>query len=213
MRPLSPDSVGLSRAVQETIEQFSSLLARDLVSPQEPAGFVVHGGRTFVVRWSASGPQISLAHCATIGRHASQERGVRRPMSDDIVLHDEDGVTLAMFARAYVDDRGAKAAWERARQKIAPRDNTSVFRVQRPDQQQIIVVVSQSAELARRVRERVAWGGLPCDLSADEIQAMATRMREVSDAGGLRSTTRWGNVGGIGLEPEGSTGPRRRPQG
>ena len=133
-------------------------------------------------------------------------------MSDDIRLHDEDGVILAMFARSYADERSAKAAWERAQKKVRVQDSTSVFRVKRPDGQHVVIVVSDGERMAKRVRERVAFGGEPCDLSDDEIRAAAARLREVAEAGGLQSTTRWGGSG-ICVDPDGSTGLIDRPQG
>lgn len=65
---------------------------------------------------------------------------------------------------------------------------------------------------AKRARERTAWGGVEFSPTPDEIGAIASRFREVAEAGALNSGASWGAVGGLGLGPEGSRGPMRRPQ-
>ena len=122
-------------------------------------------------------------------------------------------MTLGYFARSYADERTAAAAWQRADEKIRPRDNTSVFRVRRPDGQQVVIVVSQTVREAMNVLRRVAWGGTPCALADDEVESIMARLGEVARADGLNSSARWGGIGGLNLGPEGSQGPVRRPQG
>jgi hypothetical protein len=122
--------------------------------------------------------------------------------------------SVFFFARAYGDDRSSAAAYERARAKISGKDNTSLFRVTAPDDgRQLLFVVCGTLANARRARERIAWGGLEYSPTPDEIGAIAGRFREVAEAGALNSAASWGGVGGLGLGPEGSRGPIRRPQG
>ena len=54
----------------------------------------------------------------------------------------------------------------------------------------------------RPVRDHALAGG-----------AIASRSREVAEAGALNSAASWGGVGGLGLGSAGSRGPMRRPQG
>jgi hypothetical protein len=60
------------------------------------------------------------------------------------------------------------------------------------------------ARHARRARERIAWGGVEYSPTPDEIGAIASRFREVGEAGAMNSTASWGGVGGLALGPEGS---------
>jgi len=126
----------------------------------------------------------------------------------------DGGITVFFFARAYTDDRSSAAAYERARAKISKSDNTSLFRVRAPDGgRQMLFVLCGTLVNAKRARERVAWGGVQYQPTADEIAAIASRFREVAEAGALNSAASWGGAGGLGLGREGSRGPIRRPQG
>ncbi len=132
-----------------------------------------------------------------------------------ISAHEIDGgPTVFFFARAYTDDRSSGAAYERGRAKISKTDKTSLFRVSTPDDgRHILFVLCGALANVKRARERVAWGGAEYDPTPDEIGAIASRFREVADAGALNSTASWGGAGGLGLGREGSRGPIRRPQG
>lgn len=136
-------------------------------------------------------------------------------MSDQACIraYREDDAEAVYFARIYADERTSKAAWERASKKIRADDDVSVFRVQRPNNEWLVIVLTADERRAKRVYERVAWGGAPCELTDDEIRTVIARFVEVGDAGRLQSTMRWGAVGGIDATPEGTIGPRRRPQG
>jgi hypothetical protein len=129
--------------------------------------------------------------------------------------HAIDGAaTVFYFARSYSDDRGSAAAYRRARAKIGAQLNTSVFRVVRPeDGRQLLIIVSGTMADAKRVRERVAWGGEEYSPTSDEITAIGSRFREVAQAGGLNSEASWRDGGGLALGREGSRGPMRRPRG
>ncbi len=135
--------------------------------------------------------------------------------ASEIHEHKIDGaVSVFFFARACGDDRSSAAAYERARAKISGKDNTSLFRVRAPDDgRQLLFVLCGTLANARRARERIAWGGLEYSPTPDEIGAIPGRFREVAEAGALNSAASWGGVGGLGLGPEGSRGPIRRPQG
>jgi len=135
--------------------------------------------------------------------------------SDEITAYPLGPVMLGYFARIYADEGAARRARQRADENLKPRDNTSVFRVVRPEgeRRHLIIVVSQSLESAVRVRRRIAWGGTPCSLTSDEIDAVVARLAEVAEAGQLRSRINWSGVGGIGINPRGSLGPLRRGQG
>jgi hypothetical protein len=135
--------------------------------------------------------------------------------ADEITAYPLGSVTLGYFARTYADEGAARRARQRADDDIRPRDDTSVFRVVRPegDHPHVLIVVSQSIEGAARVRRRIAWGGEPCSLTGDEIDAVVARLAEVAEAGQLRSRIDWSGVGGIGVSPQGSLGPLRRGQG
>jgi hypothetical protein len=50
-------------------------------------------------------------------------------------------------------------------------------------------------------------------ISEDEIGAIASRFREVAEAGALNSSASWGGAGGLGLGSQGSHGSIRRRQG
>lgn len=132
---------------------------------------------------------------------------------DEITEADVDGVTVAYFSRAYADERSAAAAWERAREKARPDQNASVFRVMAQDGQHQVIIVANDRRHARRMRERISWGGEACQLSDEQEKAILARFREVILSGDQNSTSRWGGVGGIGITPDGSTGPLRRPKG
>jgi hypothetical protein len=126
----------------------------------------------------------------------------------------DGGATVFFFARVYTDDRSSAAAYERGRAKISKTDNTSLFRVKAPgDGRQLLFVSCGMLANARRARERIAWGGVEYTPTPEEIGAIASRFREVAEAGALNSSASWGGVGGLGLGPEGSRGPIRRPQG
>jgi hypothetical protein len=126
----------------------------------------------------------------------------------------DGGPTVFLFARAYADDRSSAAAYERGRAKISKRDNTSLFRVRAPDGgRHMLFVLCGTLANAKRARQRVAWGGVEYDPTPDEIGAIASRFREVAEAGALKSTASWGGAGGLALGREGSRGPIRRPQG
>jgi len=135
--------------------------------------------------------------------------------ASEIHEHKIDGAaSVFFFARSYADDRSSAAAYERARAKISGKDNTSLFRVKAPaDGRQLPFVLCGTLANARRARERIAWGGVEYSPTPDEIGAIASRFREVAEAGTLNSATSWGGVGGLGLGSEGSRGPMRRPQG
>jgi hypothetical protein len=135
--------------------------------------------------------------------------------ASEIHEHKIDGaVSVFFFARAYGDDRSSAAAYERARAKISGEDNTSLFRVTAPDDgRQLLFVLCGTLANARRALERIAWGGLEYSPTPDEIGAIASRFREVAESGALNSAASWGGVGGLGLGPEGSRGPIRRPRG
>jgi hypothetical protein len=130
----------------------------------------------------------------------------------EIHEHKIDGATsVFFFARTYGDDRSSAAAHERARAKINGKDNTSLFCVKAPaDGRQLLFVLCGTLANAKRARERSAWGGLEYSPTP---HAIASRFREVADAGPLSSAASWGGVGGVGLGPEGSRGPMRRPRG
>ena len=134
--------------------------------------------------------------------------------ASEIHEHKIDGATGAfLFARTYVDDRSAAAAYERARAKLSGKDNTSLFRVRMPDnERQLVFVLCGTLANARRARERIAWGGFAYCPSPDEIAEIARRFRGVAEAGGLNSAASWAGVGGLSLGPEGSRGPIRRPR-
>ncbi|MGO9497840.1 MAG: hypothetical protein ACLQA5_14205 [Solirubrobacteraceae bacterium] len=66
---------------------------------------------------------------------------------------------------------------------------------------------------AKRAHERIAWGGAEYDPTPDEIGAIASRFREVVEAGALNSTESWGAAGGLALGRKGSRGLIHRPQG
>jgi hypothetical protein len=134
--------------------------------------------------------------------------------SDEILAYRvNDEVSLGYFARAYEDARLAGVAWERSREKIRAEDNTSVFRVQRPTGEFLVIVVARDAASAKTAHERIVWGGTPTTLSGDEVTTIMARFREMFASGQQQSTARWGAVGGLGLGREGSQGPRRTPQG
>ena len=121
--------------------------------------------------------------------------------------------TVFFFARTYADQRSSAGAYERGRARIGQKDNTSLFRVMAPDGRQMLFVVCGTRANAKRAHERIAWGGVEYLPTPEEIGAIASRFREVAEAGGLNSTASWRNVGGLALGPEGSRGPIRRPQG
>jgi hypothetical protein len=126
----------------------------------------------------------------------------------------DGGATVFFFARAYTNDRSSAAAYERGRAKISKTDNTSLFRVKAPgDERRLLFVLCGTPANAKRARERIAWGGVEYSPTPEEISAIASRFREVAEAGALNSATSWGGVGGLGLGPEGSRGPIRRPRG
>lgn len=133
--------------------------------------------------------------------------------SEEIRQYPLGSLTAGYFARAYADENTAKRARQRAAEDIRSRDDTSVFRVVRPDGQHLLIVVSQTVENATRVRQRVSWGGESCVLADDEIDAVMARFVEVAEAGQLRSRIDWSGVGGLGVNPGGSLGPLRRRQG
>ena len=126
----------------------------------------------------------------------------------------DGGTTMFFFARAYTGDRSSAAAYERGRAKISKTGKTSVFRVRTPDHGlHIFFGVCGTLAEAKRARERVARGGAEYEATPDEIAAIASRFREVAEAGALNSAASWGGAGGLGLGREGSRGPIRRPQG
>jgi hypothetical protein len=126
----------------------------------------------------------------------------------------DGGPTVFSFARAYTDDRSSGAAYERARAKISNTHNTSLFRVRTPDDgRRILFVLCGTRANAKRAGERIAWAGAKYDPTPDEIAAIASRFREVAEAGALNSTASSGGAGGLALGREGSRGPIRRPQG
>jgi hypothetical protein len=135
--------------------------------------------------------------------------------ASEIHDHKIDGAaSVFFFARSYGDDRSSPAAYERARARISGQDNTSLFRVKTPaDGRQLLFVLCGTLVNAKRARERIAWGGMEYSRTPDEIGAIASRFREVAEAGALNSAASWGGVGGLGLGLEGSRGPMRRPQG
>ena len=121
---------------------------------------------------------------------------------------------MFFFARVYDDDLASAAAYDRARAKIGARDNTSVFRARTPhDSRQLLFVLSGTLANAKRVRERVAWGGHEYNPTAGEITAIGRRLRESAHAHALNSAVSWRGVGGLGLGAEGSRGPMRRSSG
>lgn len=125
-----------------------------------------------------------------------------------------DAATVFFFARVYSDDLGSAAAYDRAKAKIGARDNTSLFRVKTPDDgRNLLFVLSGTLASAKRVQERVAWGGDEYIPTAEEITAIGSRLRESAEAHALTSTVSWSGVGGLGLGTEGSRGPLRRPRG
>ena len=132
-----------------------------------------------------------------------------------ISRHEIDGgPAVFFFGRAYTDDRSSGAAYERGRAKISKRDTASLFRVRAPDDgRHILFGLCGTLANAKRARERIAWGGAEYDPTPDEIAGIASRFREVADAGALNSTASWGAAGGLALGREGSRRPIRRPQG
>jgi hypothetical protein len=132
-----------------------------------------------------------------------------------ISQHEIDGgPTVFFFARAYTDDRSSGAAYERGRAKISKTGSTSLFRVRRPDDgRHVLFVLRGTLADAKRARERVVWGGAEYDPTPHGIAAIASRFREVAQAGALNSAASWRGVGGLALGLEGSRGPIRRPQG
>jgi hypothetical protein len=126
----------------------------------------------------------------------------------------DDTATVFFFARVYEDDVASAAAYERARAKIRPRDNTSLFRVRTPDGgRHLLFVLCGTRADAKRVRERVAWGGDEYNPTTDEITAMGSRLREVAQADALNSRASWSRLGGLAVGPKGSHGTLRRPRG
>ena len=136
---------------------------------------------------------------------------------DSFAIHEpkiDSAASVFFFARLYGDDRSSAAAYVRARAKINGKEDTSLFRVTAPDDgRQLLFVLCGTLANARRARERIAWGGLESGPTPDEIAAIASRFREVAEAGALNSSASWGGVGGLALGPEGSRGPIRRPHG
>ena len=126
----------------------------------------------------------------------------------------DGGITVLFFARAYTDDRGSAAAYERGQAKISKRENTSLFGVRAPDGgRKMLFVLRGTLVDAKRARERVSWGAVEYQPTPDEIAAIATCFREVAQADALSSAASWGGARGLGLGREGSRGPIRRPQG
>jgi hypothetical protein len=118
------------------------------------------------------------------------------------------------FARAYADDRSTAGADERGRARVSKRDNTSLFRARAPDGgRQMLFVVCGTLANAKLARERIAWGGVEYHPTPDEIGAIASRCREVAEAGALNSSAGWGGAEGLAVGREGFRGPIRRPQG
>jgi hypothetical protein len=129
-------------------------------------------------------------------------------------IHERKIDSAFFFARIYGDDRSSAAAYERARARISGMDNTSLFGVKTPgDGRQLLFVLCGTLANAKRAREPIAWGGSAYSPTPDENRAIASRFREVAQAGALNSTASWGGVGGLALGPEGSRGPIRRPRG
>ncbi|MGP0034625.1 MAG: hypothetical protein ACLP4R_08670 [Solirubrobacteraceae bacterium] len=77
----------------------------------------------------------------------------------------------------------------------------------------ILFVLCGTLVNAKRACERIAWRGVEYSPTPDEIGAIASRFREVAEAGALSSAASWGGAGGLGLGRERSRGPIRRPQG
>lgn len=110
--------------------------------------------------------------------------------------------------------RNSAAAYARARAKISGMDDTSVFRLTAPaDGRRPLSVLCGTLAGAKCVRERISWGGAKYTPTPDEIGAIASRFREIAEAGALNSAASWGGVGGLALGPEGSRGPIRHPHG
>jgi hypothetical protein len=96
---------------------------------------------------------------------------------------------------------------------MSMRDNTSLLRVTPNGGRHMLFVLCGTLVNAKRARGRVAWGGVDYRPAPDEIAAIASRFREVAEAGASNSDASWGRAGGLGLGHEGSRGPIRRPQG
>jgi hypothetical protein len=133
----------------------------------------------------------------------------------DIREHKIEGTApVFFFARVYSDELTSAAAYDRAKAKIGARDNTSLFRVKTPDDgRNLLFVLSGTLASAKRVQERVAWGGDEYAPTTGEITAIGRRLAESAEAHALNSAASWSGVGGLGLGAEGSRGPQRRPDG
>jgi Cation transporting ATPase, C-terminus len=134
--------------------------------------------------------------------------------ASEIHEHNIDGAaSVFFFARTCGDDLAPQQRTS-VRAKISSRDNTSLFRVKTPaDGRQPLFILCGTLANAKRARERIAWGGMEYSPTPDEIGAIASRFREVAEAGALNSAASWRGVAGLGLGPEGHRGPMRRPQG
>ena len=197
-----------------------------VTSPQDhdarpPNGTARRSGHFIALKICARGPRSRFiaVGCAFVrlsggGRRVGRARIV---VVDALGISEHEidgGATVFFFARAYTDDRSSGAAYERGRAKISKTGNTSLFRVRTPDDgRHILFILCGTLANAKRARERVAWGGAEYDPTPDEIAAIASRFREVAEAGALNSASSWGGAGGLGLGREGSRGPIRRPQG
>lgn len=125
--------------------------------------------------------------------------------ASEIHDHKIDGAgSVFFFARGYGDDCGSAAAYERARANISGKDNTSLLRVKTPaDERQLLFVLCGTLANAKRARERIAWGGVEYNPTPDEIGAIASRFREVAQAGALNSTASWAGLGVWGWDRKG----------
>lgn len=127
--------------------------------------------------------------------------------------------TRAVAARRYADTRVAQRAFERAQGRLRPRDEVSVFRVQRPADGRHLVCLVGAPERVSAALRRAGIGGEPDLVSETEAHALAARqahyMREAHASGArvVSDTIRRAPVAAVNLMPDGTVATRQRPQG
>ncbi len=189
-----------ARPTNETARRSGHFIALKICARGPRSRFIAVG--CAFVRLSGGGRRVGRARIVVVDALGISEHEI------------DGGATVFFLARAYTDDRSSGAAYERGRAKISKTGNTSLSRVRTPDDgRHILFILCGTLANAKRARERVAWGGAEYDPTPDEIAAIASRFREVAEAGALNSASSWGGAGGLGLGREGSRGPIRRPQG
>ena len=177
-----------ARPTNETARRSGHFIALKICARGPRSRFIAVG--CAFVRLSGGGRRVGRARIVVVDALGISEHEI------------DGGATVFFFARAYTDDRSSGAAYERGRAKISKTGNTSLFRVRTPDDgRHILFILCGTLANAKRARERVAWGGAEYDPTPDEIAAIASRFREVAEAGALNSASSWGGAGGLGLGP------------